>query len=33
MTLAIFIGSLLGAMALGIPIAFSLLISGISLML
>lgn len=33
MTLAIFIGSLLAAMALGIPIAFALLISGIVLML
>ena len=32
MTLAIFLGSLLGAMALGIPIAFSLLICGAALM-
>jgi tripartite ATP-independent transporter DctM subunit len=32
MTLAIFLGSLLAAMALGIPIAFSLLLSGIALM-
>lgn len=33
MTIAIFVGSLLAAMALGIPIAFALLISGIVLML
>jgi len=33
MTILIFIGSLLGAMALGIPIAFSLLICGAALML
>ncbi len=33
MTIAIFLGSLLGAMALGIPIAFSLLICGAALML
>lgn len=32
MTVAIFLGSLLLAMAIGIPIAFSLLISGIALM-
>ncbi len=32
MTIAIFLGSLLGAMALGIPIAFSLLICGAALM-
>ncbi|MFT4243083.1 MAG: TRAP transporter large permease subunit [Acidovorax sp.] len=32
MTLTIFLGSLLGAMALGIPIAFSLLICGVALM-
>lgn len=32
MTIAIFIGSLLGAMALGVPIAFALLISGAVLM-
>ena len=32
MTLTIFLGSLLGAMALGIPIAFSLLICGAALM-
>jgi len=32
MTVAIFLGSLLGAMALGIPIAYSLLISGVALM-
>jgi tripartite ATP-independent transporter DctM subunit len=32
MTITIFIGSLLGAMAIGMPIAFALLISGIALM-
>jgi TRAP-type transport system large permease protein len=32
MTVFIFLGSLLGAMALGIPIAFSLLLSGVALM-
>ena len=32
MTIAIFLGALLGAMALGIPIAFSLLICGAALM-
>ncbi len=32
MTVAIFIGSLLGAMALGMPIAYSLLICGVALM-
>jgi tripartite ATP-independent transporter DctM subunit len=32
MTVAIFLGSLLGAMALGIPIAYSLLLSGVALM-
>ncbi len=32
MTLTIFLGSLLGAMALGMPIAFALLISGVALM-
>ncbi len=32
MTVAIFLGSLLGAMALGIPIAFSLLLCGAALM-
>jgi tripartite ATP-independent transporter DctM subunit len=32
MTIAVFLGSLLGAMALGIPIAFSLLICGAALM-
>ena len=32
MTLAIFVGSLLGAMALGMPIAFALLLCGIALM-
>jgi tripartite ATP-independent transporter DctM subunit len=33
MTVTIFLGSLLGAMALGMPIAFALLICGIALML
>ncbi len=33
MTVAIFLGSLLSSMALGIPIAFSLLLSGVALML
>jgi tripartite ATP-independent transporter DctM subunit len=33
MTVLIFLGSLLAAMALGIPISFSLLISGVALML
>jgi len=32
MTVAVFLGSLLGAMALGIPIAYSLLVSGVALM-
>ena len=32
MTLAVFLGSLLGAMAIGIPIAFSLLVCGVALM-
>ena len=32
MTVFVFLGSLLGAMALGIPIAFSLLLSGVALM-
>jgi TRAP-type transport system large permease protein len=32
MTIAIFLGSLLGAMALGIPIAFALLVCGMALM-
>jgi tripartite ATP-independent transporter DctM subunit len=32
MTVFIFLGSLLGAMALGIPIAYSLLLSGVALM-
>jgi tripartite ATP-independent transporter DctM subunit len=32
MTLVIFVGSLIGAMALGMPIAFSLLLSGVALM-
>src|SRR3954463_966656 len=33
MTLAVFVGSLLGVMAFGVPIAFALLITGIILML
>ena len=33
MTIAIFVFSLLGAMALGVPIAFSLLLCGVALML
>ncbi len=33
MTIAIFLGALLGAMALGVPIAFSLLVCGVALML
>ena len=33
MTIVVFLGSLLAAMALGIPIAFSLLICGAALML
>ena len=32
MTIAVFLASLLGAMALGIPIAFSLLLCGVALM-
>jgi len=32
MTIAIFLGALLGAMALGVPIAFSLLLCGVALM-
>jgi len=32
MTIAVFIGSLLGVMALGVPIAFALLASGVALM-
>jgi tripartite ATP-independent transporter DctM subunit len=32
MTITIFIGSLLGSMAIGVPIAFALLVSGIALM-
>ena len=32
MTIAVFIGSLLGAMALGMPIAFALLLCGVALM-
>jgi tripartite ATP-independent transporter DctM subunit len=33
MTVAIFLGALLGAMALGIPIAYALLVTGVALML
>jgi tripartite ATP-independent transporter DctM subunit len=33
MTIAIFLGALIGAIALGIPIAYSLLLSGVALML
>ena len=33
MTLAVFLGSLLGAMALGMPIALALLVCGIAMML
>ncbi len=33
MTIAIFLGALLGAMALGVPIAFSLLVTGAALIL
>ncbi|CAO3433267.1 TRAP transporter large permease [Azospirillum argentinense] len=32
MTIVIFVGSLLGAMALGLPIAFALIVSGLALM-
>lgn len=32
MTIAVFVGSLLGAMALGVPIAYALLFSGVALM-
>ncbi|HEX5388756.1 MAG TPA: TRAP transporter large permease subunit, partial [Burkholderiaceae bacterium] len=32
MTIAIFLGALLAAMAIGVPIAFSLLLSGVALM-
>ncbi len=32
MTIAVFLVSLLGAMAIGIPIAFSLLLCGVALM-
>src|SRR6266581_1616784 len=32
MTIAVFLGSLLGAMALGVPIAYALLVSGMALM-
>ena len=33
MTILIFVGALLGSMALGVPIAFALLLSGVALML
>ena len=33
MTIIVFVGSLLAAMALGMPLAFSLLVSGVALML
>ncbi len=33
MTVFIFVASLLGAMALGMPIAYALLVSGVALML
>lgn len=33
MTVAIFVGALLGAMAIGLPIAFALLVTGIALMI
>ena len=33
MTVAVFLGSLLGAMALGVPIAYSLLLCGVALMI
>ena len=33
MTVLVFIGSLLAAMALGMPLAFSLIVSGVALML
>src|SRR6218665_973903 len=33
MTVAIFIGALLGPMALGVPIAFALILSGVALMM
>ena len=33
MTIAVFLGSLLGSMALGMPIAYALLICGVALML
>jgi TRAP-type transport system large permease protein len=32
MTILVFVGSMLGAMALGMPIAYALLICGIALM-
>ncbi len=32
MTVAVFLGALLGAMALGIPVAYALLASGVALM-
>lgn len=33
MTISIFLGALLGPMALGVPIAFALILSGVALML
>ena len=33
MTILIFVGALLGSMALGVPIAFSLLLTGVALMI
>ena len=33
MTIAVFLGSLLAAMALGVPIAFSLLLCGVAALL
>ena len=32
MTLLVFVGSLLGAMAIGVPVAFSLMFCGVVLM-
>ena len=33
MTVAVFLGSLIGAMALGMPIAYALLLCGVALMI
>lgn len=33
MTVTIFLGALLGPMALGVPIAFALIITGVALMM